>query len=92
MDSNSRIPFFGLDFVLPRKSNNIQEISHSADSEAESVVKAHLEETPKPASRWSRWMHPLKKPQQIVLPLTDVERDIPDTEVPSTEVFAVDEF
>ena len=71
MDSDSRVPIFGLQFVPKKNKPDVTSIGHDSAKQAEATV-LNLDQTDQPRSRarWPQWLSRLGKPKRIPLPIT----------------------
>ncbi len=76
MDSDSRLPFFGLHLVPKKKKPDVSPLSQSENPAAEATVAGFSDEaeTPRPTG-WSKWFGRFGKPKRIPLPITDSQSD-----------------
>lgn len=77
MDSNSRSPFFGLEFYTKKEQpTHIQNVSQQQPIELEPAILQTKVEEPSRFSKLPKWLNPLSKKTQsgerIPLPRTDL--------------------
>jgi len=81
MDSNSRSPFFGLEFYTKKdkQPGNIQNVSQEQPVELEPAILQTKSEEPSRFSRLPKWLNPMSKKaeqgERIPLPRTDLEEN-----------------
>ncbi|QDV48247.1 hypothetical protein Enr17x_02580 [Gimesia fumaroli] len=91
MDSNSRSPFFGLEFYTKKdKPASIQNVSQLQPVELEpAIIQTKAEEQPSRFSKFPKWLNPMSKKSQqedrIPLPRTDLEENEVILEEPADE-------
>lgn len=81
MDSNSRSPFFGLEFYTKTDKHppTIQKVSQEQPVELEPAILQTKSEEPSRFSRLPKWLNPMSKKaeqgKRIPLPRTDLEEN-----------------
>lgn len=92
MDSNSRSPFFGLEFYTKkdRQATPVQNVSQQQPVELEPAILQTKSEEPSRFSRLPKWLNPMSKKsatgERIPLPRTDLaETEVILEEAPEDE-------
>lgn len=95
MDSNSRSPFFGLEFYTKKeKTDSIHNVSQQQPVELEPAILQTKSEEPSRFSRLPKWLNPMSKKsasgERIPLPRTDLAKTEVVLEEPIKEETAID--
>ena len=95
MDSDSRLPFFGLQMAPKKKEPkpNVSPLSQSEAPVAKTTPASFDGEAATPrGSRWSKWFGRFGKPKRIPLPITDSPADDDSPVIVGADVDGLGEF
>ena len=85
LDSDSRMPFFGLQFMAKdREPRAVQTVGHEEPEPVEDDAPSSIPPSKLDASRWTKWLNPLAvSPKHIPLPRTDLAEGANATDKPA---------
>ena len=94
MDSDSRVPFFGLQLGSKKKKSepDVAPLSQSETPAAGAVMAGFDDEQKNPRSGWSKLFGRFGKPKRIPLPITDSQSDADSPETVAADTSGLPAF